>query len=77
MAMTRTELDAALDRLAAWVPQMLAETTSESQMDAYAGEFEVIEQQTAAEDRDHLHARSQCILGDAGLIPSDELPCSE
>ena len=40
---SRVELDQDLDELAAWVPAMLAETDAASQMDAFAGRAELIE----------------------------------
>lgn len=75
--LSRAQLDVALDNLAAWVPVMLLETDEASQMDAYAGEVEMIEEKVAAEDRDHFWSRSQCILRENGLIPGDDEPCAD
>lgn len=74
---SRAELDAELDELEQWMPTMLAETDEASQMDAFAGRAELIEEATAPIDREHVWNRLQCILRDAGLIPGDDEPCSD
>ena len=74
---TLSEIDAALDELATWVPEMLKETDEASQMDAFAGRADLITDAVPAEHHDHAWSRIQCILRDNGLIPGDEEPCSE
>lgn len=75
--LSRSDLDAELDSLAAWVPKMLTETDEHCHMDAFAGHAEGIEARTAHEDHDHYWSRVQCILRENGLIPGDDEPCGE
>ena len=73
----RAELDAELAQLEQWMPVMLAETDEASQMVAFAGRAELIEEAAAPDDQEHVWNRLQCILRDAGLIPDDDEPCSD
>ena len=50
----RAELDEEIDALAAWIPAMLAETDEASQMDAFAGRAELIEDQAGPDDASHV-----------------------
>ena len=75
MKMTRKELDAALADLAIWVPAMIEETDEGSQIDAFAGHVEALEERVAPEDHDHYWSATQCILRDNGLVPGDDEPC--
>jgi hypothetical protein len=74
---TRAELDAALDKLQADLPGMMAAYDEATIMDAFAGVMEDIEAETAPADTEHLFSRTQCMLRDAGLIPADDEPCSD
>jgi hypothetical protein len=74
---SRAELDAELTQLEQWMPTMLAETDETSQMVAFAGRAELIEEATAPIDREHVWNRLQCMLRDAGLVPGDDEPCSD
>lgn len=73
---SRVELDQDLDELAAWVPAMLAETDAASQMDAFAGRAELIEDAAGPEDLAHVHDRLQRILSDNCMVPSEDGPCA-
>lgn len=75
MKMTRADLDVALAELALWVPKMISETDEASQMDAFAGHVEALEERVAPEDQEHYWSRTQCILRDNGLVPGDDEPC--
>lgn len=75
MIKSRSELDADLDALAAWMPAMLAETDEASQIDAFAGRAELIEDQAGPDDSAHVHDRLQQLLVEHCLVPSDEGPC--
>ncbi|MGV8959195.1 MAG: hypothetical protein ACOH1V_02250 [Stenotrophomonas sp.] len=70
---SRTELEAALDALAARIDTLVAEadTRQEDVLEEFAGEAEEIEERTAVEDRTFLDSRINCILASAGLIPGD------
>ena len=74
---TRAELDAALDKLEAALPAMIEQYDEATIMDAFAGEAEMIENEAGPRDIEHVFSRTQCMLRDAGLIPSDDEPCSE
>lgn len=73
--LTRSELDAELADLASWVPGMLETTDVTSQMDAFAGRVELIEDRVSQDDYDHYWSRTQCILREHGLLPGDGEPC--
>lgn len=72
----RAELDEEIDALAAWLPAMLAETDEASQMDAFAGRAQLIEDQSAPDDAAHVRERLQRILVQHCLVPADEGPCA-
>lgn len=72
----RAELDEEIDDLAAWMPTMLAETDEASQMDAFAGRAELIEDQAAPDDAAHVRERLQRLLVDNCMVPADEGPCA-
>ena len=55
---------------------MLAETDEASQMDAFAGRAELIEDQAGPDDAAHVRERLQRILVEHCLIPADEGPCA-
>jgi len=74
---TRTELDCSLDKLETALPGMIEQYDEAKLMDAFSGEMEMIEEDTAVGDSGHLFSRTQCMLRNAGLIPSDDDPCSE
>ena len=73
---SRAELDKELDELAAWVPSMLEETEDWSQMDAFAGRAELIEDAAGPDDGPYVRDRLQRILVDNCMIPADEGPCA-
>lgn len=73
---SRAELDKELDKLAAWVPTMLAETDEDWQMEAFAGEAEPIRDAAGPEDGEYVWSRLQRILVEHCLIPADEGPCA-
>ncbi len=77
MNLTREALDQKLDALAAAMPQILADTTEEAHMDAFAGMADQITDAAGPEDADHVWSRLQCILRDNGLIPGDDEPCDK
>ena len=58
MPKTITQLDAELNALAEWVPNMLAETDESSQMDAFAGRAELIEDSAGTENAAHVRDRA-------------------
>lgn len=72
----RAQLDEEIDELAAWMPTMLAETEEASQLDAFAGRAELIEEQAAPDDAAHVRERLHRILIEHCLIPADEGPCA-
>lgn len=72
----REQLDEEIDALAAWMPTMLAETEESSQIDAFAGRAELIEEQAGPDDLSHVRDRLQKILVDNCMVPSDEGPCA-
>ncbi len=74
---TLAEVDKALDDLEAWVLTMLAETSDDSQMEAFAAIANDISDAVPAEHHAHAWSRIQCILRDNGLIPGDDEPCSD
>lgn len=76
MKLTREALDQKLDALAAAMPQIMADTSEESQIDAFAGIADEIREAAGPEDADHVWSRLQCIQREGGLIPGDEEPCS-
>lgn len=71
----RATLDAMIDELAAWMPAMLAETDEASQMDAFAGRADLIEDEAGPGDKAHVHDRLQRILVEYCLVPAEEGPC--
>lgn len=75
MIRSRTELDAELDALAAWLPEMLAETDEACQIGEFAGRAEDIEDAAGPDDTAYVHDRLQRLLVEHCLIPSDEGPC--
>lgn len=76
MRKTLAELDADLNELAEWVPSMLAETDEASQMDAFAGRAELIEDSAGPENAAHVRDRLQHILVENCMVPADEGPCA-
>lgn len=71
MAKTLAELDAMLDALQAGIPAMLEEYPDIDEFTmAFAGEADVIED-AAGEHALHVGSRITCMLGSAGIIPSD------
>ena len=76
MLKTRAELDTEIDDLALWVPTMLAETDEASQMDAFAGRAELIEDQAGPNDAAHVRDRLQRILVQNCMVPAEEGPCA-
>lgn len=72
----RAELDEEINALAAWMPEMLAETDEASQMDAFAGRAELIEDQAGPDDAAHVRDRLQRILVLHCMVPAEEGPCA-
>ena len=72
----RAELDEEIEALATWVLIMLAETNEASQMDAFAGRAELIEDSAGPDDAAHVRERLQRILIDQCMVPADEGPCA-
>lgn len=66
-------------KLKANLPAMIEACSGQDDFDlcAFAGEAEAIEDSAAPEDREYVHQQIQCVLGSAGLIPSDNegQPC--
>lgn len=77
MKLSREDLDEKLDALAAAMPKIMASTSEESQMDAFAGLADDIREAAGLEDAHHVWSRLQCIQRDAGLIPGDDEPCND
>lgn len=74
----RFTLDRRLDELEAQLPSLIAETSPESLMDAFAGIADRIRESAGPEDLAHVDARIDCILHKAGLVPGDdEEPCDD
>lgn len=74
----RATLDRRLDELAAHMPQLLAETRVEDQMEAFAGIADEIRESAAPADLPHVDSRLSCILHETGLIPGDDgEPCDD
>lgn len=61
------------------LPGMVAACGDQDDFDfcAFAGQAEAIEDSAAPADREYVHDQIQCVLGSAGLIPSDSegQPC--
>lgn len=76
MKLTREELDARLDTLAANVAQM-AEGSTEPLADAIDRAGADLLDEAHPGDIAHVWSRLQCIQRDAGLIPGDEEPCDD
>jgi hypothetical protein len=76
MTLTREELDARLDNLAANVAQMVGDRT-EPLKDAIDRAGADLLDDARPGDRDHVWSRLQCIQRDAGLIPGDDEPCDD
>ena len=72
----RAQLEEEIDALAAWMPEVLAETDEFSQMDAFAGRAELIEDEAGPDDASHVAGRLQRILVEHCLIPADVGPCA-
>jgi len=77
MTQSRTQLEAQLNALAAWVPTMLAETDEASQMDAFASRADLISKGAPPEYRAYAWSRLQRILVDNCMVPADESPCDD
>ncbi len=73
---SRADLNIELNRLAAWVPNMLATTSETDQMNAFAGRAELIESAAARIDRVHVQGTLQRILSANCMVPTDEGPCA-
>lgn len=78
---TRAELDVMLAVLEAEMPALVASHADEGDFDfcEFAGHADHIEDSAGPEDREYVHGKIQCLLGSAGLIPSDNEgePCTE
>jgi hypothetical protein len=78
MSKTLTELDAMLDTLEQHLPTIIKEHPDDADFwPAFAGEADVIEDSAGAHAA-HVRSRISCMLGSAGLIPSDNEgePCA-
>ena len=73
---SRANLDIELEKFAAWVPTMLATTAETDQIDAFAGQAEMIEAAASPADLPHVHDALQRILSDNCMVPTDEGPCA-
>jgi hypothetical protein len=74
----RATLDRQLDELQAHLPQLIAETDPDHLMDAFAGIADEILEYASEEDCQHVDARVNCMLHEAGLVPGDdEEPCDD
>lgn len=72
MTKPRPELDAMLDRLAQALPGMMAEHADDADFwPAFAGEADEIMDNAGARDYEHVRARLDVILAEAGLIPGE------
>lgn len=70
---TRPELDEVLAKLQADLPRLVEEHSEDGDFDfgAFAGEADEIVASASDEDRPYVEDRLQCMLGAAGLVPSD------
>lgn len=70
---SREELDAMLAALEAEMPALIAKHAEEGDFDfcEFAGHADHIEDSAGPDDREYVHGKIQCLLGSAGLIPSD------
>lgn len=77
---TRKELDAMLQQLEDDMPRRLKEAEDQGDFDfnSFASDADHIKDHAGDEDRAHVSGRIDCILGSAGLIPSENEgePCS-
>ncbi|HEY2396804.1 MAG TPA: hypothetical protein VGH81_12640 [Rudaea sp.] len=79
MSKTLTELDAMLDTLEKELPEMIKEHPDDADFwPAFAGAADVIED-NAGDHAAHVRGRINCMLGSAGLIPSENegQPCDD
>jgi hypothetical protein len=66
-------LVAALDRLEAGLPRMITDYPDEGDFGSpFAGEADVITENTTADDHAYQHGRIDCMLKNAGLIPGED-----
>lgn len=74
----RESLDATLDQLAGELPRAGTPQDASFDYDAFQQKLEEIVQMAAPQDQAHVRERVECLLGSAGLIPSDNEgePCS-
>ncbi|WP_298580630.1 hypothetical protein [uncultured Luteimonas sp.] len=74
----RATIDRRLAELEAQLPTLIAETSPESLIDAFAGIADEIRESAAPADLAHVDARIHCMLHEAGLVPGDEdEPCDD
>lgn len=77
---TRAELDDMLLILEAEIPKLIARqgTAGDFDFSEFAGHADLIEDSAGPEDCEYVKGRIQCILGSAGLIPSESEgePCT-
>lgn len=72
MALSRPELEQRLNALEKQMPALLEANPDDADFwPAFAGIAEDIEESASAADSEFVRARIDCILGAAGLIPSD------
>jgi hypothetical protein len=79
MSKTIAELDAMLATLETNLPKMINEYPDDGDFwSAFAGEADIIED-SAGEHAAHVRSRIDCMLGSAGLIPSENEgePCAK
>lgn len=80
MNKSRVELDTMLQELEGAMPTLIARMAEEGDFDfnEFAGHADLIEDSAGPEDREYVKGRIQCLLGSAGVIPSENEgePCA-
>lgn len=74
---TKADVDAELARLETLLPSLIAELPPEDVLGAFANEAEMLTELPPAGHEAYIRDRITCMLGSAGLIPSDnqDEPC--
>ena len=80
MSKSRAQLDALLAGLEAAMPALLARQAEDGDFDfnEFAGRADIIEDGAGPADLAYVKGRIQCLLGSAGVIPSENEgePCT-
>ncbi|HBK46886.1 MAG TPA: hypothetical protein DDZ67_10735 [Xanthomonadaceae bacterium] len=75
---TRAQLDASLDALHASLPPLRSANAEMFDYEAFQRQADDLVGQARPADKAHVRERVNCLLGSAGLIPSDneDEPCA-